>query len=250
MSSKKTTCRQAHEVVSAIMKKGYTLQELAAKLEMSELTLKRFCEGGTYGTMTSYPTLKEKIERAFVTVPSLFEPGGIIPENIPLKGQAGTMPTMTAVTPSIPEKPKPAQPKPEPIKTAAPKQDPIHTQEPEFPMEKPVVTDTPPVRPIQKPIQIPETQSQPKAESNAAPIKQAETAAQKPMSYEQLSAKLTSEICASVKTAFATLKESHKDAIPKKPVFAGKEASELVDIIGKLSQEDLKFLLSMARRML
>ena len=89
----------------------------------------------------------------------------------------------------------------------------------------------------------------PATEEKTTEVKAVEPAAktEKPMTYDQLTNKLSAEICNSVKAAFASLKESHKDSIPKKPVFQSKEAAELVDIIGTLNSADVKMLLNVAK---
>ena len=273
--SKVQHCRPAAEVINALLETGETLETLAVKLDTNSFTLSRY-NGGVYGNMTSYPTLRKKIEIAYGMDTGLFDPGAEIKlpktdaapkaevsdgtvkpvqEEIPAAGKVVNIPTRN----EKPVKKKPAGKKDvqaDEIKPA-----------PEGFMEIPGTPDeeTEPVKPVKKAKTAPKAEAPAKATEDAgtddmlpgqltfgdvfgsAAPKPAEN--DKPLTYEQMSAKLQSELCGTIKAAFASLKDSHKESMPKKPVFAGKEASELVDIMAKLSTDDIKVLLAMARRM-
>ena len=268
MSHKKDNCRPASQVVTDLLSKGFTIEQTAEALAMDPYTFKRFMEGGSYATMTSYPTLRQKVERAFNVPEDFFNVDYAKPaSSVTITLKSGDSPKTAATQVPTPAASKPvAKPQEKPVAKAPEK--PI-AKTPEKPIEKLVekLTEKPehcnelpkpeadpePVPQSSIPMSaIPAGKPQDTAGKISAPVDVAkidQTEPEKQLTYEQLSSKLAGELCASIRSAFADLKDSHKDAIPKKPVFAGKEASELVDIIAKLSVEDIKVLLSMARRM-
>jgi hypothetical protein len=293
--SKVQHCRPAAEVINALLETGETLETLAVKLDTNSFTLSRY-NGGVYGNMTSYPTLRKKIEDAYGLDTGLFEPGAEIKlpktgtvfkeieENTNKPAIFTGMPKPTGKPVLMEHKPNTepnavalgtsgkSEPAPKKTSKTADKK-PAQTDEvkpaPEGFMEIPVTEEKKPdpakavkkQKPVSKPAPAKVTEAARNEETDdnlpgqltfgdvfggAAP-KPVEN--EKPLTYEQMSAKLQSEICSLVKASFTTLKDSHKESMPKKPVFAGKEASELVDIMAKLSTDDIKVLLAMARRM-
>lgn len=263
MSSKVQHCRPAEEVLRALLESGETLETLAEKIGASAFTLSRYTSG-VYGSMTSYPTLRKKIEDVYGKGTGLFDPEAEI--RLPKTDAASALQVSPASEPVPVEGPKKPARAAKKEKEKKPMAEERITPAPEGFMEIPGTADeaAADAKPAKRANPAPDVE---KAETgdtaalpddvpgqlafgdvfgNAVP----KLAEEKPLTYDQMSSKLQSELCASVKTAFASLKESHRDAIPKKPVFAGKEASELVDIIAKLSTEDIKVLLAMARRMI
>lgn len=272
MSSAKKSCRPAAEVIEDLMKLyNIPLQTLCVKLEINEFTCRRFYDG-PYKAYTSYPTLMQKVSFAFKDLPAnFFDPDFKRPE--------GTVPTGTpAPVPATPtikqDKPAPAkEEKKEPapaIKQEEKKQKPIPEKSAmQIELERkqkeiedaqkaqkgtkvgsdgyPVFNEKP--TPMPKKPEPEKPKAAPAAEPKPAKPEPAPQAVpSKPLNYDQLSAKLSNEICTAVKTALNDLKESHKESLPKEPVYQSKEAAKLASMIPTLDAGAIKLLLDMAKR--
>ena len=88
----KQNYKPAHEVIEALIAKGETMETLSTKLGINIYTLSKYTSD-TYANTTSYPTLKEKIEKAFkVPVDFFIKAGGPTPVQTQKKEETKIMP--------------------------------------------------------------------------------------------------------------------------------------------------------------
>lgn len=275
MSSKHND-RPAGEVTAELMASyGLSVTDLATRLGISELTLRRFTDNGVYAAMTSYPTLRDKIVRAFGVPAEFFspnhKPGQPVPAAVPEQAPIPTAAPAPAKTKPAAEK-KDAAPAKLPVQEKAPVQEKT-PEKSEKPKEKDAavqmtIDDFPMAKPQQKentekkkettametkiPVQPAVKDSSKATELKEAPVNDPAATPSKgtsALTYDQLSAKLCAEICASIKSGFAALKDTHREALPKKPTSQQKDTMELITIVQSLSPEDVRMLLGMAKRL-
>lgn len=280
--AKKVNLKFASEVIQSFLDQGYTIETLAEKINTSTMTINKFYTGD-HAKDTYYQTLKSRIESAFpnlpvdfftpadgTSVPKVAIPAVTVPSKVsplPVKAPAPEV-TETKETPKEP--PKAAVPaKTVPVEKKQPVKEekkPVKKEQ-ELPEEGTEITEfmdkllptgkNPPEDFMEIPAGLEdeiktekEKEIKMSTPEKKEEVKPAEIPVQeKPLTYDQLTAKLTSEINNAVKDAMAALKESHRNAIPKKPVFQSKEANDLVDYIPKLNNEQIKAIIGIIKSM-
>jgi len=216
----------AKDVMSDLLKK-YSISQLSTMTNLSTMTLERFIDGGSHCDSTSYDTLKQRLMevKELNLTNEFFAPDYVRPvEDTPFETKK-TEPVANAETPT----PKKRKRKAKPMDTE---------------------TNVTNITQIPQDEETSATNSVCEKSTTDNTLSEITKKSTDNISYEAMSSSISSEICSLVKERIGDLKEKHKNTPPKKPFYQTKEANELAELLPRLSADDTKMLLSMAKRML